>query len=129
MALELQSQAMGALQSVAGVALSLRSYKEHKDNKAKSEVNTKNLESKTALNNAKAKALEIETSDEKAYLQKMRSETRDRNSLSRQRNFNIQQQKLALKTSQSSEDAAAVAEAALSDRTMAIDPKLRGGTV
>lgn len=133
MALELQSQAMGALQSVAGVALSLRSYKDQKDRKALSEkhesqrdeLHQKNIENMEAKIEKERASIDI--LGDKAF--ELRASGRRQNAIARERNFNLRQQKAALKTSQSSEDAAAVAETALSDRTMAIDPKLRGGTV
>ena len=50
-----------------------------------------------------------------------RASGKRQNAIARERNYNLRQQKAALKASQSSEDAAAVAEAAVADRTAAIN--------
>lgn len=103
MALELQSQAMGALQSMAGVALSLRSYKEQKANKALSEkheaqrdeIHQKTVENMDA-NTEKERSLSNMLND-RGF--ESRASGRMKNSIAREKNFNLQQQKLALKTS------------------------------
>lgn len=125
MALELQSQAIGALQSVAGVALSLRSYKEQKSRTALSE---KHESQRDEMHQKTIEHMEAKIEKERASIDilgdkasELRASARRQNAIARERNFNLRQQKEALKKSQSSEDAAAVAEAALSDRTTAIN--------